>query len=179
MLKLNEEELKKAIVEQAVEQLVQSEDSLDGMIRKEVLARVNKAFDERANVQIQAVIDEVIATGFEREYQKVTSWGDKDGQPTTIKKELEKIVNGYWSTKVDQRTGKASDSYGSVTRAEYTMTQLCGQALTEEMSKNMASVTGALKDGLRKKLAEHMDQMLGGFFNVKSLQDQGKEPKPW
>lgn len=180
MLNINEEEIKKAIIEQAADQIISSDRNLSDIVAKEVKARIDKIFVDRVNVQIESMIDETIKESFNHEYQKVTQWGEPTGPRTTIRKELDRIVGSYWTGKVDPRTGAPSTSdYNSVTRAEYVMTKVCADDFTKGVQEAVTSVTGALKDGLRVQLAQQMDVMLSGLFHVKSLQDQGKVEKPW
>jgi hypothetical protein len=179
MLNINEDELKKVIVERAVEGLVEDE-HLSGLVAKEVKARIDKIFIDRAQAAIDAAIDQAVQNSFDREYQRITSWGEPDGPKTTIRAQLEKTVDGYWSARVEPKTGKVStSSYGTVTRAEYLMTQVCAEDFSENMKQSVQNVTGALKDGLRNQLAAQMDNMLNELFRIKSLQDQGKVAKPY
>lgn len=180
MLNINEEDLKDAIVTKAADELLRHDDDLSGLIHREVKSRLDKIFSERAEAQIQKAIDDAVSNSFEREYCRVTAWGEPDGQPTTIRKELEKTVSAYWSTNVEPRTGKPStNSYNTVTRAEYLMTQVCAADFSESLKESAVNVTGALKDGMRNELAKLMDGMLNDLFRVKSLQDQGKVEKPY
>ncbi len=180
MLNINEEDLKTAIVEKAADEILSRDDYLSDMIAKEIKTRIDVIFKDRAEAQIAAAIDDAVKNSFEREYRKVTSWGEPDGPPTTIRAQLEKTVNGYWNAKVNPKSGSPSDSsYNAVTRAEYLMTQVCAADFTEAMKSSVQSVTGALKDGLRVQLARQMDAMLDGLFHIKSLQDQGKVEKPY
>ena len=179
MLNINEDELKKVIVERAVEGLVE-DDHLSDLVAKEVKARIDKIFIDRAQAAIDAAINQAVQNSFDREYQRITSWGEPDGPKTTIREQLEKTVDGYWSAKVEPKTGKAStSSYNTVTRAEYLMTQVCAEDFSETMKQSVQNVTGALKDGLRNQLAAQMDNMLNELFSIKSLQDQGKVAKPY
>lgn len=180
MLSINEEDLKSAIVAKAADEILRHDDDLSEMVRREVKARVDKIFADRAAQQIQEEIDAAVANSFEKEYRRVTAFGEPEGQPTTIRKELEKTVSLYWSAKVDPRTGKtATSDYNSVTRAEYLMTQVCAEDFTAGLKSSVLTVTGALKDGLRNQLARHMDGMLDELFRIKSLQDQGRVEKPY
>lgn len=180
MLNINEDDLKRAIIERAADQIIGEGDHLSSLIQKEVVKRIDVLFATQAEAQIKAAINDAIQVGFEREYQKVNSWGEPDGPKTSIKKSLEVLVNGYWSAKVDPKTGKATSSdYNSVTRAEYVMTQVCGEKFSEQMGSHVLSVAGHLKDGLRNQLAQHLDKMLNDLFRVRSLQDQGKVEKPF
>lgn len=179
MLNINEEDLKKAIVTRVADDLL-NDDHVSGLVAKEVKARVDKLFADKAEAQIEASIADTIKDSFNREYQRVSSWGDPTGPKTTIRAELEKTVSGYWSAKVDPKTGRvATSDYGAVTRAEYLMTQVCAEDFTKGMQAHVTNITGALKDGLRNQLAAQMDSMLSELFRVKSLQDQGKVEKPY
>lgn len=180
MLNINEDEIKAAIIERAADEFLKNDHDLSGLIAKEVKARIDNIFVDRANAQIQAALDEAIKDGFGREYQRIDQWGQAQGKKTSIKAELEKLVSVYWSENVDARTGKPSDSsYSAVTRANYLMTQICAQDFTEGMKAHAQNVSGALKDGLRNRLAASMDGMLDDLFRIKSLQDQGKVEKPY
>lgn len=181
MLNINEEDLKKAIVDKAADQILRHDDDLTSMIRTEVRARIEKVFADRANVQIQETIDEAVRTGFDLEYCRVNNWGQPEGEKTTIRKQLDATIQGYWTTKVDPRTGKPDSSgYGDkTTRAEFLMAQICAENFSEQMKKHALNITGALKDGLRGQMAGVMDGILNELFHVKSLQDQGKVEKPY
>jgi len=180
MLNFNEQDMQKSIVEKVANEILEHNDDLTSMVRTEVRARLDKIFAERAKAQIEDAINEAIQGSFDREYQRVTHFGQAEGVPTTIRKELLKTVDAYWSMRVDKRSGKPTDSsYDSVTRAEYLMTQICAQDFSETMRQSALNVTGALKDGFRNQLAKHMDELLESLFRVKSLQDQGKVEKPY
>lgn len=180
MLNINEDDLKKAIVEKVSDEILHKDDDLTAMVRSEVKARLDKIFVDRAQAQIEAAINEAIQGSFDREYQRVTSWGESEGSATTIRAELLKTVNGYWSARVSARTGATADSnYDTVSRAEYVMTQVCAKDFTEKMRESALSVAGALKDGFRAQMAKHMDELLDSLYRVKSLQDQGKVEKPY
>lgn len=180
MLNINEEDLKEAIVKKAADALLEQDDDLSGMIGAEVEKRLDKIFIDRAEVQIQSAIDAAVLGAFEREYRRVTSWGEPQGEKTSIRQELEKTVSGYWGAKVDAKSGKPSTSdYSSVTRAEFLMTQICAEDFSVAMKSSALNIAGALKDGLRTQMGKQMDAMLDGLFHVKSLQDQGKVEKPY
>lgn len=180
MLHFNEEEMKAAIVEKVADEILSRDDDISALVSSEVKARLNKIFAEKAQAQIDAAISSAVQGSFDREYQRVTSWGEPEGDKTTIRAELLKTVNGYWSAKVNARNGEpSSSSYDGVTRAQYVMTQVCAQDFVSHMKQASTDVTGALKDGLRVQMAKVMDELLSDLFRVKSLQDQGKVEKPY
>jgi len=180
MLNISEDDLKSAIVQKASDEILKDSDDLSEMISAEVRRRVDVIFKERADEQLTTAVDEAISNGFDLEYQRVNNWGLPEGEKTSIRKQLDKMVSSYWSEKVEPRTGNPTDSsYTFTTRAEYLMTQICAKDFSENLKTSALSVTGALKDGLRIQLAKQMDSMLDGLFRVKSLQDQGKVEKPY
>lgn len=177
---IKEEDLKDAIVRTAADEILRQDHDLTAMIGKEVKSRIDRIFVDRAQAQIESMINDAIKESFNHEYQRVTQWGEPTGPRTTIRNELERTVSGYWTTKVDPKTGRPSTSdYSSVTRAEYLMTQICAEDFSVALRQHVTNVTGALKDGLRNQLAAQMDTMLSELFRVKSLQDQGKVEKPY
>lgn len=179
MLNINEDDLKKAIVEKAADELLRQDDDLSGMVSAEVSRRIQKIFVDRVDAQIAAAVDEAVNKGFDTEYQRVNQWGQPEGEKTTVRAQLDKLISGYWTQKVDRRSGKPSEGYGATTRAEYLMTQICAENFSEEMKKHALNIAGHLKDGLRGQMANVMDGMLNELFRVKSLQDQGKVEKPY
>ena len=52
MLNINEEDLKKAIVQKAADEILRQDDDLTSMIREEVKARLDKIFVDRAQAQV-------------------------------------------------------------------------------------------------------------------------------
>lgn len=180
MLNLNEDDLKAAIVKQAADQLLDDSEDLSGMVAKIVRERIDKVFAESVSAAVANEINSMVRDGFDRAYQKVTTWGELSGPKTTIRKELENTVTGYWTARVDTKTGKPSTSdYSSTSRAEYLMAQICAEDFSEVMKSHAINVTGALKDGFRTQLGKQMDVMLEDLFKVRSLQDQGKAEKPY
>lgn len=180
MLNINEEDLKTAIVERAADEILKQDDDLTAMISMEVQRRLDKIFIDRAEAQIEAAIDHAVQTAFDREYQRVTSWGEPVGEKTSIRAQIDKVINGYWSEQVNAKSGKPDSGYGDkVTRAEYLVTQMCAKDFSEQMRQDALNITGALKDGLRNQMAAVMDKTLNDLFRVKSLQDQGKVTKPY
>lgn len=175
MININEEELKKVIVDQVVDELVHS-DGISGIVTHEVTKRIDKIFDEQVEKIIEASVKKAIDEGFERQYQRVNSWGQAEGEPTSISKELERLINTYWSDKVDARSGKVSSGYGAITRAEFVMMQICSDDFSGKMKQAAADITGDLKDGLRAKLMQNTNSILDDLFRVKSLGDQNKRP---
>lgn len=178
MLTIDMDRLQKTVAEQVVDDLIDN-DKIKDEIRKKIDARIDALFADSAKAILEERVSAAIHNGFERSYQRVDQWGRPVGDPSTIAKELNRIVGSYWNERVG-KDGKPTDSsYSSMSRAEYVMSQICAEKFSEEMKQHALNVTGALKDGFRTQIGKHMDNMLNDLFKVKSLQDQGKVEKPY
>lgn len=177
-MQFDEDEMKKLVAEKAAEQFMRDDD-IWAMVKRDIDARISKLFTERAEKAIADVIDAAIKDGFERTYQRVDQFGKKCGEPTTIGKELNRLIGDYWSDRVDQSGKKTDSSYNSTSRAEWVMAQIVAEDFSKQMKSAAVSVTAALKDGFRAQMAKHVDSLLDELFRVKSIQDQGKATKPW
>jgi hypothetical protein len=172
-MEINSATIQDAIVKEVSERIF-DEMGIHEMIEKKVTTKIDTIFTETVDAQIQREIEKAVSGGFEREYHKVNSFGNPQGEATTISKELERIVSTYWQQKVD-RSGKPTDSsYSAGTRAEWMMLQVCGDDFKDRLKQEMANVSGNLKDGLRDQLRTWTDQTLGNLFNVRSAHDQAE-----
>lgn len=171
-MNIDENAIRQAVVDQVSDQLMYSKEGLADYVRSELKSRIDKVWASEVQDQIGAIVQKEISDGFNRQYQKVDNWGDQVGEPTTIKAELQRLVTSYWQEKVDARNGQKSDSYGAITRAEYTMMRVCSKDFSEQANQEVANMAGALKDGLRLALHETTNKMLNEVFKVKSLGDK-------
>lgn len=169
-MELNQERIEQGIINEAVDHLI-NEEYLAGLVTKEVKARIDAIFAATATDQVSKAVNQAIEDGLNREYSKVNSWGEKVGGPTTISKELERVVSGYWNQRVDAKGKPTDNSYSSITRAEWMMTELAAKDFEGEMKQHIINVGGALKDALRDTMHENVNKMISEVFHVKSLND--------
>ncbi|MBB3313676.1 hypothetical protein FHT78_005470 [Rhizobium sp. BK196] len=171
-MELNQERIEAAIVAEVADKII-GEEELFSRVRTAVDARIAQLFKDQADAQIRSAIDAAIQSGFDREYTRVNSWGEREGKPTTIRKELEKVIGNYWNEKVG-KDGKPS-SYASdrdITRAEWIMAKMVAADFNAEMQQHVVNVGGALKDQLRASLHGTVNELLSGIFRVNSHGDQ-------
>ncbi len=169
-MELNQERIESGVIAEVANNLT-NETDLSKLVAREVTKRLDAIFVATANEQISKAINEAIENGFHREYQKTTSWGEAAGSPTSISKELERLIGGYWNQKVDAK-GKLSESvYSGVTRAEWFMTELAAKDFEGQMKQHLVNISGALKDSLRENMHVTVNKMLSEILHVKSLDD--------
>lgn len=169
-MELNQERIEAAIVSEVSDRII-GEDELFDRVRTAVDTRISTLFKERADAQIREAIDAAIASGFDREYTRVNSWGERQGVPTTIRKELEKVISTYWNERVTAK-GEPSQYNATQTRAEYVMSKIVAADFDAQMKQHVVNAAGQFKDGLRRSLHETVNELLSTVFKVKSLDDQ-------
>ncbi len=171
MMQIEQEAIEQAIVAQAVDQIIANDD-LYARVKTGIDQRLDNAFAGKVRETIDASIDRVIKDGFEREYSKYDSFGRPTGAPTSIAKELERLIGSYWKDRVG-KDGKPSDSsYNTTSRAEWLMMTICADEFSKEMKQHVVNVGGALKDHFRAVLNAHVAGMLSEVFHVQSEGDR-------
>lgn len=171
-MQIDQEKIEKAIVEEAVHGFVTNDDLYE-RVKKGIEARIDKVFVDKVQDHAVSAVEKIVKEGFEREYRKVGGFGQPVGEPTTISKELETLVSGYWTQRVNNRGEKVAEgTYNSMSRAEWMMAQICADDFTKEMKQHVINVAGALKDHFRGVLNDHVTTMLHDVFKVQSEGDR-------
>ena len=170
-MELNQTRIEDAIVAEVADKMV-CDDTLWDRVKVAVDARINRHFSDVADERIRSAVELAISEGFERTYFKVNSYGQRDGEPTSIRKELERLIGDYWNATVG-RDGKPSSGYGNtLTRAEWMITQLVAADFQGEIKQHIINLGGSLKDKLRSELHHTVNQLLSEVFKVRSAEDQ-------
>lgn len=171
-MELNQTRIEDAVVQEVADRLI-DEDRLRNRVHAAVDQRIANHFETIANAQITAAIEAAIKGGFEHEYCRVNSFGQPQGEPTTIGRELEKMIAGYWNTKVDKHGKPDSSSYGEkLTRAEWIMAQMVATDFSGAMKQHVANLGGTLKDKLRLELHQTVNKLLTEVFHVRTASDE-------
>jgi hypothetical protein len=127
---------------------------LPGELREKVTQRINSIVDER----IGAVVDELLV----REFQPLDVFGDKAGEPTTIKKMLARSLQSWWTAPVDMQ-GKAvpRNSYGHKTsRAEFLVSKVAKEVIDKDLSRELREFTSETKAEIRKQMTAAIAEII-------------------
>lgn len=172
-MEFNKEKIERTIINDAVGSLV-NDDEFRDKINAKLNSRIDAIFLEKADEQISNAVNDAIKNGFEREYCKVDSFGCKNGEPTTIRKELESHIGNYWNAKVDRNGKTAETGYmnDKITRAEWVMNKIVADDFNENMKQHVTNIGGRVKDNLRNSLHETVNELLSGVFKVNSIDDR-------
>lgn len=161
--------LMEAVVERVVDQFMRTDEDLYAEVEKRIGKKIDALFIASVEPRIKQEIDKALVDVFHREYQKRTVWGEREGEKTTISKELERLMSGFWAETVN-KDGKP-DQYSKLTRAEFTMAKVLGEDFTKQTERYLIQSAAWLKDGVRDHLRGEVDKMLANLFHVKSAQD--------
>jgi hypothetical protein len=173
-MELNIEKIEQAIIDQAVDSLI-SERGISDLVSTMVTRRIDEIFTSTCEAKIEEAIQLAIKSGFEREYVKVNSFGQESGHPTTLGKELDRMVSTYWETRVDA-AGRPADGYSAkMTRAEFVMGKIMAEDFNASIKQMIVNAGGALKDALRVSLNGSVNEALSSVLRVNSLGDQGQK----
>jgi hypothetical protein len=170
-MKLDQKRIEDAVIEQIAETII-SEDELRSRVASAVDARIDRHFKTIADAQISQAVDKAITDGLEHEYCRVDSFGRKSGEPTSVRKELECVIAGYWNARVDKNGVPSDSSYSTISRAEFVMLKLVAADFSGEMKQHIVNLGGSLKDSLRHELRTTLDKLLSEVFYVQSEQDR-------
>lgn len=178
MIKFDEEKVQQLAVDAIVTEFVNNED-FNSLAQIRINQKIDAVFSETVHALLSEEIGKAFNNALEKEYRKVDCFGRPEGEATSIRKELSKLTDAYWSQKVDKNGKPTASDYNSTSRAQYIMTQVCAEDFSAKMKEMTAAVTGHLKDSFRGRIARELDDLLDSLFRVKSLQDLGKVEKPW
>lgn len=170
-MQIDQNKIEQAIIEQAVSG-VMNDDQMYERIKRGIDGRIDKIFSERVNDLVNAAVEAIVKEGFERSYHVYDGFGRPAGEPTSISKELEKLVKDYWTTQVGRDGKPSSSGHGTTSRAERMMLQICADDFSKEMKQHVVNVSGALKDHFRSVLNQHVAIMLSDVFKVQSQGDR-------
>lgn len=133
-------------------------ESAERMIRE----RVKELFESGLKARIDSFLDAEMKKIVGEEIAPVNIWGEREGQPTTIRAELAKRAQNFWNVRVDEN-GRES-SYGGSERSKVLMQQILKDEFANAVKANadviVAEFKAALKVDATKLVTEHIDKLI-------------------
>lgn len=137
------------IVENLLDQL-----NDDSSIHEEIHKKINKLIEEKIAPKIESTLDEVMSSVLDTTYQKRDVFGEKEGEPFTIKGKMAELSMSFWDQKVD-RNGKASTGYEAKrTRIEYETERILMDVVDRALRSDFAKLVNAHREQFKKSLAD-------------------------
>lgn len=134
---------------------------------EEVHNRLNDMLERRvqkaAGDNLDAVVTDIITKATEKMLDETVQprniWGERDGEPTTIRTALSEKARDFWMEKID-KDGKRTNGYGGKPRFEYLVQQYIKDEFEAAMKENIASITQGFREAMTKEagvwLGEHI-----------------------
>lgn len=171
-IKLDQKKLEAAIVQQAVDDILSGDHAVHEMVRSEINKRITAELNKNLNKGIEKTLNGILEAALDSEVNPVNIWGEREGEPTTIRAALHKRAQGWWQEKVNSKGEK--ETYGGKPRHEYVLSMIAAKEFDSAIKQNMVNMAGALKDAVRKDFYNQVDEHLNKFFKVKSLVEKDR-----
>ena len=156
------EEIIELAAQKLSDQLADSE-ALQNSVEGKVNARIEKLFATNLNAKVEAFLSAEMERILSAEICPVNIWGEKQGNPTTIKAVLATRAREFWDTKVNS-DGKPGDFYSNKPRHEWLFEKIVKDQFAEAVKQNITNLVGSLKDSLSTSAAkivrEHIDKII-------------------
>jgi hypothetical protein len=172
-LKLDQERLEQAIVDRAVDELLGGEGRIDVRIGDEIKRQVSEVLAKTLHTRIEAALNEVMSRALDTEMQPVSVWGEREGNPTTIRAALHERARNFWNEKVDSKGEKST--YGGRPRWEHVLSIMATKEFESAIKQDIVNVAAAIKDSVRETFYAEVDAKLNEYFKVKSAEDQKRK----
>lgn len=133
--------------------------------------RVSRLIDERIKTAIGEKMLNKVDTFLAAEMEKilretitpVNIWGERDGEPTTLRDALAERARVFWDVKVD-KDGQATASYYGTPRHQQLLKQLLNEEFTNAVRTNATEIVAAFRDAVKADSArivnEHIDKLI-------------------
>lgn len=153
------------ILNLAAQKLIESQED-ECSIRQIAEEIIEKKVDEIVSTELKAKVDEVLTREMERilnqEVVPVNIFGEREGNPTTIKAELAKRAKIFWNVKIDSN-GKES-SWGGEERCKVLFKQIVNDEFDKTVKQNAEIIVKEFKEAIKKDsiklVSDHIDKLI-------------------
>jgi hypothetical protein len=159
------DQFKQLIVESAAEKLadqIAREEAIPDRVEEMIRARVEKAIGEGLEARVEATLTATMESVMRETITPVNIWGERAGEPTTLRDALAARARVFWDVRVD-KDGKPS-TYGGTPRHEHLMKQMLNEEFTAAIRENATVVVAAFKEAVRgdaaRLLGEHIEKLM-------------------
>jgi hypothetical protein len=173
-LKIDPEEIRQAVIAKCVDEVMENWDgSIRSMVTESLRSRIDDKVTHQMNTKIDDMLGDAMQQTLEESITPVNTWGEKVGEPTTLKAVIHERARDFWNTKVNKE-GSPSN-YGGKPRWEHLLGEELRGAFGDAIKQDMVNIAGALKDAVRKDFYGAVDKGLNDIFKVKSRAEQAKK----
>ena len=166
-VELNVEEIRAAVIEKCVSEIMDGHDgSIASIVREKIRERIDDRVASCMNDKIDALLNDAMRETLNESIIPVNMWGEKVGEPTTIKAAIHERARSFWESKVNSKG--VETIYGGKPRWEHLLGEELRGAFADAIKQDMVNIAGALKDAVRKDFYGAVDKGLNDIFKIKS-----------
>lgn len=126
--------------------------------------RIEEVVKTRVSATVEATLSSEMEKIMREKITPVDIWGEKTGEPTTIRAQLAARALNFWQCKVDASGNPTT--YGGESRAEQIMKKIAQEefqgALRLSVTEVVSAFKTALKEDMIKKVSEHINHLIPG-----------------
>lgn len=168
-LGMTQEDLREMVLDRAAQKL--ADDAARGeYIVPRVQVKIDELIAKVIAEKLTSRIDEVLTSTLEEQLNTVVTpvdiFGERVGEPTTIRETLSARAKNFWDTKVDSR-GKPTNGHSyhnkTQTRAEFLIGQMVSENFLNEIKTNATAIAATLKETIRKDAHEMIDKHINSL----------------
>uniref|UniRef100_A0A6M3K983 Uncharacterized protein n=1 Tax=viral metagenome TaxID=1070528 RepID=A0A6M3K983_9ZZZZ len=128
--------------------IIKLTDEISERVSEDIRNKLFTKAEAQVDITVAAIIEEVTTQVF----QPVTSWGEPNGEPTSIRGMMEKSIKDWWNTNVD-RQGSPSN-YNCKPRAQYYAEKVIGEYVDNNLRHEMKQIIDDGKTKVRAAMGE-------------------------
>lgn len=131
------------------------------LFEQRVSAAVPKNLDQKIDDLLNAEMEKILR----EEIVPVNIWGEREGQPTTIRNQIADRARTFWDVKVD-KDGKVT-TYGGKPRHEHLLSRIVNEEFEKVIKQNVVNVVGALKIAAKAHADKITEEAIDKLIAVK------------
>lgn len=132
------------------------------------LDQMRKEVRDITTARIEAVVAEkvpaIVSEALEGTFQPTTSWGEKKGEPTSMREVILKTATTWLSETVD---GRGEKNYNGVPRARWLMQQSVESVFNKELKAEVDKAAAEIKAGLVGKVSTAITETVARLVGLK------------
>jgi len=140
-------------------------EEINSVITKEVRQSMTEVVDKTLADELQKVLSQEIVP--------VDMWGERVGEPTTIKEQLHKRALVYWEERVEKDNNNRGHyrvtSYGGQPRHKIVFQDVAQEAFDAAIKENVNEMVKAFRDAVRKDACAVVTENIDKIINNKII----------
>jgi hypothetical protein len=146
-------------------------EKVEARIESIIDSAVGESLQASVRDRIDATLNASLAEMLDRQIIPVDMWGERTGEPTTIRAQLHKRALEFWEERVEpdrHNTGQLKrTTYGGEPRYKVVYKQITEDAFKDALKANVNEIVSAFKAAVKVDAAKLINEHIEKIINVK------------